>query len=73
MQHETIEVIVPSHYVERLETFANIRQCTPSEVVVRGLELLFTRYFDDAREQMSEAEFQALMEKLHQSIEPELS
>lgn len=67
MQHQTIEIKVPSHYVERLEAFAQIHQCSSSEVVTRSLELLFSTYFSRAKEKMTEDEFQALMKKLHNS------
>lgn len=67
MQHRTIEIEVPSHYAERLETFAQIHQCSSSEVVTRSLELLFSTYFSRAKEKMTEDEFQALMKKLNNS------
>lgn len=65
MQYRTIEVEVPSHYAERLEAFAQIHQCSSSEVITRSLELLFSTYFSRAKEKMTEDEFQALMKQLH--------
>lgn len=73
MQHEILEVVVPSHYAELIDKFANLTHCTQSEVVVRSLELLFSTYFADAKERLTKDEFETLIRKLAKDVRSDWS